>query len=528
LRGDLLAGVTVTVVALPLALAFGVASGAGAVAGLITAVVAGAVAAVFGGSDLQVSGPTGAMTVVLAPIVAEHGIGAVGAVALLAGLVVVLAGVLRLGRMVNHLPWPVVEGFTLGIAVVIAAQQVPLALDVPRPAGENALLVAWRSVTAFAADPQPWPPALLALSILLMSGVTRVRRSLPASLVAVLVVTVVAELADADVTRIGHLPSKLPVPGLPPLDGLPSLVGPALVVAALAALESLLSARVADGMADTRRHDPDRELLGQGLANIACSLFGGLPATGALARTAVNARSGACTRLAALVHALGLLVVMLVAARLVGRIPLVVLAGVLLVTAWRMVDRPTVRAVVRSTRPDATVFLLTAGVTLAVDLVTAVEVGLLSAGAMALVKLAETSQLVEDVDVSLGDTDEHDLLRRHVLVYRLDGPLFFAAATRFLHELTTVSDVRVVVLRLGNLALLDASGARAVAEIVDQLDRRGIVIILKVADPLHIRLLRTVGALTRLEEQGHTFSELADALAHARKHALEEGRPAPR
>jgi SulP family sulfate permease len=415
-----------------------------------------------------------------------------------------------------------VEGFTVGIAVVIAAQQVPLALDVPRPKGENAVAVAARAVDDFARAPELVPVLLLALTVVVMVLLTRVHRSLPAALAAVGVTTVLVALTDADVTLIGSLPAGLPAPGLPELHGLPSLLGPALVVAALAALESLLSARVADGMADTRRHDPDRELFGQGLANIASSLFGGMPATGALARTAVNARSGAGSRVAAATHAVALLGVVLVAASVVEQVPLVALAGVLLVTAWRMVDRATVRAVLRSTRSDAGVFVLTLLVTVAVDLVTAVEVGLLAAGVLALGTLARTSRVVEDSELSLGTEGEHALLRKHVLVYRLDGPLFFAAATRFLSELTTVTDVRVVVLRLGNLAMLDATGARAVAEIVEQLDGRGIAVILKVADEEHVRLLRTVGALQLLESRGHVVTALEPALALARKHGARE------
>ncbi len=522
---DLLAGLTVAVVALPLALAFGVASGVGAQAGVVTAIVAGLVAAVFGGSDLQVSGPTGAMAVVLVPIVAQYGVAAVPTVALLAGLIVVAGGLLGAGRVVDYLPWPVVEGFTVGIAVVIAAQQVPLALDVARPDGENAAAVGARAAREFVHSPEWTPLLLLMLTVALMVVLTRAHRSLPAALAAVGVTTVVVTATDAKVALIGSLPSGLPLPGIPDLHGVPSLLGPALVVAALAALESLLSARVADGMADTRRHEPDRELLGQGLANIASSLFGGMPATGALARTAVNARSGAGSRVAAAVHALALLVVVLVAASLVERVPLVSLAGVLLVTAWRMIDRATVRAVLRSTSSDAGVFVLTLMVTVAVDLVTAVEVGLLAAGVLALGTLARTSQVVEDSDVTLGAAGEYALLRRHVLVYRLDGPLFFAAATRFLAELTTVTDVRVVVLRLGNLAMLDATGARAVAEIVDQLDSRGIAVILKVADDRHLRLLRTVGALHLLDARGHVHTTLDSALEHARRHVAREPHP---
>jgi SulP family sulfate permease len=519
---DLLAGVTVAVVALPLALAFGVASGVGATAGLVTAVVAGAVAAVFGGSSLQVSGPTGAMTVVLVPIVAEYGVGAVSTVALLAGAMVVAAGFLGLGRLVGLIPWPVVEGFTLGIALVIALQQVPMALGVSRPEGENAAMVAGRAVARFVEDLRAAPLVLLLLAVVLTAALPRLHRSLPASLIAVAVTTLAAVVTGADVAVIGELSRTLPSPSLPDSGALSALLSPALAVAALVALESLLSARVADGMSDLPRHDPGRELVGQGLANIATSFFGGMPATGAIARTAVNARAGARTRVAALVHALVIALLMVSIAGLVGRIPLVALAGVLLVTAYRMVERHTIRAVLRSTRTDALVFLLTAGATVVFDLVVAVEVGIVVAVVVGLTHVSRTAQLVEIHDAvdGLGTEEEHELLRQHVLVYRLDGPLFFGAASRFLAELTTVSDVRVVVLRLGNLAMLDATGARALAEIVEQFDDRGIAVVLKVSSPEHLRLLRTVGALDRLDRTGHVASDLPAALDHARKHAL--------
>lgn len=297
-RGDLVAGVTVGIVALPLALGFGVSSGLSAEAGLVTAVVAGVIAAVFGGSHVQVSGPTGAMVVVLVPIVASHGPGAVVVVTLLAGILVVLAGVLRLGRAVSFIPWPVIEGFTLGIAVIIFAQQIP-ALVSSHVAGasehsSNAIVAA---VQAFAAlDPAyaAWALGAVAVVTACMWGAPRLHRSVPGSLVGIVVVAVVALVVGAPLARIGALPGTLPAPALPAIDlsSLAALTAPAATVAALAAIESLLSARVAASLGDTGTYDPDRELIGQGLASIGSSLFGGMPATGAIARTAVNVRSG--------------------------------------------------------------------------------------------------------------------------------------------------------------------------------------------------------------------------------------------
>jgi len=538
--GDLAAGVTVAVVALPLALAFGVASGVGAAAGLVTAVVAGCVAAVFGGSHLQVSGPTGAMAVILLPIVVHHGAGAVATIAVLAGVIVALGGVLGLGRLLAYLPWPVVEGFTLGIAVVIAAQQVPVALGLPMPDGSNASLMAVQAVARSFEHGNVVVVGLLVLAVVLTAGLTRLHRSVPAALVAVGAVTVVAELAHLDVARIGALPRSLPAPMLPDLSHAGTLVSAAVAVAALAALESLLSARVADGMTDHERHDSDRELVGQGLANVASGLFGGLPATGALARTAVNVRSGARTRLASLSHAVVLAAMMAAASGLVGRVPLVALAGVLLVTAARMVDRRAVTAVLRSTRTDGLVLVLTAGATIVFDLVRAVEVGIVVSVVVALVRLSRTTQVVDDTDavLEISDPEEHALLRQHVLVYRVDGPLFFAATAQFLRELAAVADVRVIVLRLGNLAMLDASGAKAVAEIVGDLQSRHIGVVLKVTDAEHLRLLRAVGALQGLEQRGRVLTDLdqavslarrlvADATTHTRSPAGAQGLTAP-
>ena len=292
-RTDVVAGVTVGVVALPLALAFGITSGMGATAGLVTAIVAGFVAGLLGGSNVQVSGPTGAMAVVLVPLVARHGAKGVYVVGLLAGVLVLISACLRLGRYLAFVPWPVVEGFTVGIAILIFLQQVPSALGVPKPKGENTALVAGRALANSFTHRNGLSLLLLGVVVALMVVLPRWHRALPASLIAVGAATAIAQLAHLDVRTIGAIPSALPHPSLPQMSfgAVGDLFSAALAVAALAALESLLSAKVADGMADTARHDPDRELFGQGAANIASAMFGGMPATGAIARTAVNVRA---------------------------------------------------------------------------------------------------------------------------------------------------------------------------------------------------------------------------------------------
>ncbi|SDD92442.1 sulfate permease, SulP family [Streptomyces prasinopilosus] len=521
-RRDLLAGLTVAVVALPLALGFGVSSGLGAEAGLATAVVAGALAAVFGGSNLQVSGPTGAMTVVLVPIVADHGPAGVLTVGLMAGAILVALALLRAGGSMRYVPAPVVEGFTLGIACVIGLQQIPNALGVSVPEGERVLVVAWRAFGEFTRAPD-WTAVALALSVaaVMLLGARR-RPAVPFSLLAVIAATLVVQIGGPDGVRsIGELPSGLPAPSLAFLDAgaLPGLVAPAVAVAALAALESLLSASVADGMTVGQRHDADRELFGQGVANLAAPLFGGVPATGAIARTAVNVRSGATSRLASLTHAAVLAVIVFAAAPLVSKIPLAALAGVLLATAVRMVEAGSLRAMARATRSDALILVLTAGATLVLDLVLAVVIGLAVAGLLALRAVARQARLAPlALDRCDHTEEEHRLLAEHIVAYRLDGPLFFAAAHRFLLELTELTDVRVVILRLSHVSVVDATGALVLKDAVAKLRRRGIAVMVSGIRPGHRRVLDSVGALDLLRHEGREYATTPEAIGAAREH----------
>jgi SulP family sulfate permease len=310
------------------------------------------------------------------------------------------------------------------------------------------------------------------------------------------------------------------LPGFTP-GHVQDLLGAAIAVAALAAIESLLSARVADGMSDTAHHDPDRELLGQGLANLASPLFGGMPATGAIARTAVNVRAGARTRVSAIVHSAVLVLVVLFAGSLVSHVPLAALAGVLMVTAVKMVERHNVRAVLLSTRSDAVVLVLTATATLVFDLIVAVELGIAVAAFFALRSVARSAVAIPEpipVDRVIDSEVEAALLHEHILVYRLDGAIFFGAAQRFLTELTAVSDVRVVVLRLPDVQVLDATGAHALGEIVSELEGRNISVLLKGPRSDHLKTLCAVGVIDRLAHENHLFDDLDDALAHARAH----------
>ncbi len=534
-RRDVVAGVTVGVVALPLALAFGIASGLGATAGLVTAVVAGTVAAVFGGSHVQVSGPTGAMAVVLVPIVAVHGADGVLVVGLIAGLLLVAMGVAGAGRYVRLIPLPVIEGFTLGIAALISLQQVPAALGLTA-SHEHVVASAVAAIGDWFANPQLAPVCIslgVGAAILVL---TRLRPAVPVALLAVVVATVTVSLTHLQVATIGALPERLFTPSLPSVtwSDLRVLAVPAVAVAALAALESLLSATVADAMSVSTRHDPDRELFGQGLANLAAPLLGGIPATAAIARTAVNVRSGARSRLAAVVHSLVLLVVVLALAGVVSLIPLAALAGVLIATAVRMVEVSSLRALVRASRSDAFVLGLTFLATVVLDLATAVVLGIVTAGALALRQLARTTVLHEEDLRGHGDeagttaedadhgAEEVNLLHEHVVAYRLEGPLFFGGAHTALLGLTEVSDVRVVILRMAHVTTLDATGAAVLADTIRSLGARGVTVLLSGVPQRFVARLVATGIHQDLVALHHVFDTTPEAITHARRHVARD------
>ncbi|AYG02431.1 SulP family inorganic anion transporter [Gryllotalpicola protaetiae] len=515
-RADLLSGLTVGIVALPLALGFGVSSGAGAEAGLVTAIIAGVVAAVFGGSNVQVSGPTGAMVVVLAPIVAQYGTGALGAVCVIAGILVALAGALRLGRAVGLLPWPVIEGFTLGIAATIFLQQLPQAVGLSAHGlSSNAAVAAAQAIARAQLPTVLWSLAVVVATALVMLAAPKVIPVVPGSIVAIIVVSGLTVLLRLPVAKLGALPAGLPAPRLPGFDlaTISHLALPAITVAALAAIESLLSARVAASISDTGPYNADRELVGQGLASIVAGFFGGMPATGAIARTAVNVRSGAQTRVAAIVHAAVLLVIVVAASHVVALIPLAALGGVLMVTAVRMVSPRTVRAVIRSSRSDAAVFWITAVITVSVDLIYAVGAGLVIAAAVALRNVARSAGAQrEALPGGAAPGDER------IALFRIDGALFFGAAERVLDQISAISDVDVVILRLSQIRYLDATGAQFLTELVQRLERRGITVLVKGIQAQHLGLAERVGVIAALRHHKHLFDELPPAVEHARSH----------
>ncbi len=530
-RVDLLAGVTVAVVALPLALGFGVTSGGGATAGIVTAVVAGFVAAFLGGSNYQVTGPTGAMTAVLLPMVAVYGAGVLPLLALLAGIILIAMSLAGIGRYVRFIPWPVVTGFTNGIAVIIFLQQLPNVLGVSAPHGESIVLISYRTVQQWLLAPSALTIVLALLTVAVMVGWSRVKALavLPASMAALLVVSFVSLLPQFEnVARIGTIPRTLPMPQFPMIaftDAFVDLARAAIAVAVLAALESLLCAVVADGMTVGDKHDPDRELLGQGLGNIASSLFGGLPSTAALARTAVNVRSGARTRLASMSHAVVLLAVVLFLAPLASRIPLAVLGGILMVVAVRMIERHATVLTIRSTKSDAFVLVLTFVVTVLFDLILAIEVGLVAAAILFIVRMSATFKVdpisLEGTTIEPlmtdRDVDKLKPLKDKVVAFRVEGPIFFGAADRFIDMLLKVDPgIQVLILRLRRVPVLDATGVTALQALKERLARQGVVLLISGLQPQPSALLRRTGVYPALTAEGrNVFETTEEAIAAA-------------
>lgn len=538
LKNDLLAGVTVAIVALPLALAFGVTSGAGASAGLITAIVAGVVAAIFGGSSFQVSGPTGAMTAVLLPIAAQYGASMFPLLSIYAGVILLALAFLKVGRYVSFIPWPVITGFTNGIAIIIFLQQLPYFLDVEKQAGENILHISAKTIWAYCENPSLNSLTLGLISAVIMLFWPKIKRAeaIPASIVAISVATIISLFPFFEnISRIGAIPRSLPMPILPDLQFqvLLDISRAAFAIAALSAIESLVSAVVADSMTIDHQHDPDRELFGQGLANIASGLFGGIPATAAFARTAVNVRSGAKTRASSIIHGLCLFLIVLFFAPLASKIPLAALGAILMIISLRMIEREAIHLIWNSTRADALVLILTTVVTILFDLILAIEVGLIAAGILFIKRMSEmfsidTEKLglrpAKGYDSQTISESDVEKIHKDILTYRIDGPLFFGATNRFfIGLLRTDPKIKVVILRMRRVPVMDATGATVLKSTIERLTRRKILVFFSGIQKQPHELLRRMGILDQISRgEKHVFERTDQAIAHAYQHLAQE------
>jgi SulP family sulfate permease len=484
---NLLSGLVVGLVALPLAMAFAIASGVKPEQGIYTAIVAGVAVSLFGGSRVQIAGPTGAFIVILASITQRYGIDGLQVATLMAGVLLVIFGLLRLGTVIKFIPDPVIVGFTSGIAVIIWVGQWQDFFGLPRPAGEHFHEKLW-ALLQLLPHFDPTTTALAAASLALLLVGPRILPKVPAPLFALVAATAVVKLAQLPVATIGtafggipdHLPSlRLPDVSLPRLL---ELVRPAFAIALLGSIESLLSAVVADGMSGTR-HDSNQELVGQGIANIAAPLFGGFAATGAIARTATNIRNGGTSPVSGLVHALTLVLVTVLLAPLASDIPLCVLAAILFVVAWNMSEAHRfLRMARRAPRHDVFILLATFALTVFVDLIIAVNIGVILASLLFMQRMAAAVAVQPHAEQDLQRelaSQNIDGLPPGVLVYSIDGPFFFGAVETFERTLAqTHTDPRVLILRLGGVPFMDITGLQALEEAVLQLQKRGIRVML--------------------------------------------------
>ncbi|VGO17308.1 C4-dicarboxylic acid transporter DauA [Pontiella desulfatans] len=479
LTADAVAGLTVGIIALPLAMAFAIASGLPPERGLFTAIVAGFLISLLGGSRVQIGGPTGAFVVIVSGIVAEFGYDGLVWCMLMAGGLLILFGLCRLGGLIRFIPFPVTTGFTSGIAVVIFSTQIKDLLGLEMATVPAEFLPKWAAYFQSSGTVSPATAALGIGSILLISVLRRWNPRTPAMLVSMLATTAAAALLHLDVetigSRFGDLPRMLPAPGLPAVgvSELGRLIPAAFTVALLAAIESLLSATVADGMIGGK-HRPNTELIAQGIANIGSAFFGGIPATGAIARTAANVKSGARSPVAGIIHAIVLALVLLLFAPLAKRVPLATLAGILVVVAWNMGERHHFMAILKGPRSDRLVLVLTFVLTVLVDLTVAVQVGIVLSALLFIRRMAENANVSVITDAVCGDVDAAEDPKAFALrevppgveVYEIEGPFFFGMADTFWNALgNRRSNIPVLILRIRNVPAIDATGLHNLREL---------------------------------------------------------------
>jgi SulP family sulfate permease len=530
---DVVAGVIVGIVAIPLAIAFAIASGLPPAAGLWTAIVAGFLISALGGSRVQIGGPTGAFVVIVYGIVQQHGVDGLAVATLMAGAILVALGLLRLGSMIRYVPFPVITGFTSAIGVTIGVQQFDSALGLEAAAYPPHAVARIVAYTEHLASINGWALGICALTIAILILWPRISEKLPAPFVALVAATALTSGFDLPVVtigdRFGALSSALPQLNIPTVgwEQLRVLVVPALTIAGLGAIESLLSAVVADGMIGGR-HRANVELVAQGIANLASPLIGGMPATGAIARTATNVKAGGRTPVAGIVHALTLLLVTLFFGRWAALLPLASLAGILLVVAYRMLEWKVFVAELRGARSDAVVLLAVFLLTLLVDLTAGIGVGMVLAAFLFMRRMADLSGVrsfaSDDDGDDAGPEDEEGLRRRvppGVSVFELSGPLFFGAAARFRDALAEISRrPDVLIIRLRNVPVIDSTGVQTLRDLSRQSRKEGTLLLMTEAQAGPLETLRRSGLLDELGEGNH-FATLDLALTAVAKRSPE-------
>jgi SulP family sulfate permease len=529
---DIAAGVIVGIIALPLAIAFAIASGVTPDRGLYTAIIAGFIISVLGGSRVQIGGPTGAFVVIVYGIVQKFGIDGLIIATLMAGIILVILGAVRLGSVIKFIPHPVVIGFTSGIAIIIFSSEVKDLLGLRMGAVPADFIEKWSAIGQHVTSVNPQAVGLAVLTILIILAWPRINHRLPGPFIALLVATAAAQLLHLDVetigSRFGGISAAFPHPSLPHVSValVRSLVAPAFTIALLGAVESLLSAVVSDGMIGSR-HRSNMELIAQGVANIICPLFGGIPATGAIARTATNVKNGGRTPVAGIVHALTLLLITLFFGRWAALIPLSVLAGILVIVAYNMSEWRTFAAEMRAPRSDVAVLLATFLLTVLVDLTVAIAVGMVSASFLFMRRMAAvtnvsvvTRELQDAPDDYLGDANgvRRRTVPDEVEIFEVNGPFFFGAAETFRDTLSQIGrHPGVLIVRLRNVPAIDSTGLHVLKELVHRARREGTLVLLS---EVHMQPLVAISRSALLEDIGEAnlLDSLDDALDRARVH----------
>lgn len=538
---DLTAGVIVGIVALPLAIAFAIASGVPPERGLITAIIAGFLISALGGSRVQIGGPTGAFVVIVYAIVQQHGLTGLAAATILAGLILVGFGIAGLGGAIKFIPHPVIVGFTSGIALIIFSSQVKDLLGLQMGVVPAPFIEKWQVLGAHLSSVNPWAILVSVATVAIILVWPLLNRRIPSPFVAVLVVTVLVQLVHMPVetigSRFGVIEATIPRPTLPAVSwsSLPGLLGPAFTIALLGAVESLLSAVVADGMIGGR-HRSNMELVAQGVANIASPLFGGMPATGAIARTATNVKNGGRTPVAGIVHAVTLLLIMVFFGRWAGLVPLAALAGILVVVAYHMSEWRTFRAELRAPKSDVLVLVATFLLTVLVDLTVAIEVGMVLAAFLFMRRMAEvtnisvlTHEFQDPADDFEGDPNA---VRRRsvppgVEVYEISGPFFFGAAEMFRDRLGRVAvRPKVLIIRLRHVPAIDSTGLQALRDLVRRSRHEGTLVILSDVHSQPVVAMERAGLYDELGEE-NILGNIDDALNRARAHLGLPSEPRP-
>ncbi|WP_223456309.1 MULTISPECIES: SulP family inorganic anion transporter [unclassified Pseudomonas] len=523
---NLVSGVIVGVVALPLAMAFAIASGVKPEQGIYTAIIGGLLVSLFGGSRLQIAGPTGAFIVILAGVTAKHGVDGLQIATMMAGAMLLLLGMARLGAIIKFIPDPVIVGFTAGIGVIIWVGQWKDFFGLAKISGEHFHEKFWHLLQALP-DLHMATTLLAVLSLFLVITASKIPglKRVPGPLVAMAVATAIQSTFHFEgVATIGSafggIPQGLPTLSLPEitLSRVIDLIGPAFTIAMLGAIESLLSAMVADGMAGTK-HDSNQELIGQGVANLVTPLFGGFAATGAIARTATNIRNGGTGPLAGITHAVTLVLIILFLAPLASNIPLCALAAILFVVAYNMSElKHFKRMVQRAPRADVAILLITFSLTVFSDLVIAVNIGVILAMLHFMRRMASSVEVQQVIEHELEEelrANGHIRLPPGTLIYTIEGPLFFGAAETFERVLAqTHTDPRLLIIRLKRVPFMDITGLQVLEEVIQQLHKRNIVVKLCEANTKVLSKLDRVGILQEIGTE-HYHADFNTALAKA-------------